>query len=586
MVKTLQENACRYDAESLVRTNQLISRTYDDLSRLTQIATPDNTITIGYDAVGNSLSVVDNDSSVGFSYDGLNRVETTSTVDLGHQPAITLTSTYNAVGNRTQLHDTAPGTTLYAYDLAGRLTALTTPASQTITLAYDASGRLDTISFPNGVVSDYGYDTQGRLNTLTHTLGVNPSFVDFGYTYNPVGNILSIVDQVTSLQTRTFAYDALQRLKSDGTTGTPESYDYDLTGNRTTSFLSTLHTHDDANRLLEDDQFTYTYDANGNLATKTDKTTSDVTTYTWDAQDQLVQITFPDTTTATYRYDGLGRRIEKNVNGSITRYIYDGEDIVLEYDGTNTFVARYSHGQQTDQPLAVQRAGVGFFYYHADHQGSITHLTDSSGLVANSYQYDSYGRTLTVSETLPQPFTYTGREFDNESGLYYYRARYFDSQTGRFLSEDPIRFRGGDQSLYVYVFNNPVNFGDPSGLQRSRREARNAEMFMGFQEGLTGKDNPTPSAPGLRRFREGGRAMGKAANELVEQLMGRTDEQLANPKSNSSDSGTGDCDSNPESIDQFDPIEPTPSFDPFADFPPSPISSPPVSPILLPLGFF
>jgi len=264
-------------------------------------------------------------------------------------------------------------------------------------------------------------------------------------------------------QTRTYTYDALQRLKTGGTTIAPETYEYDSVGNRTLSFLSTLHTHDDANRLLEDDQFTYTYDANGNVETRTDKTTTDVTTYTWDAQDQLIQIDFPDATSATYKYDGLGRRIEKNLNGSITRYVYDGQDILLAYDGTNTFVSRYSHGGQTDQPLAVQRAGVGFFYYQTDNQGSITHLTDSSGLIANTYQYDSYGRPLTLSETVPQPFRYTGREFDAESGLYYYRARYYDPNTGRFLSEDPSGNIFRDLSLYRYTFNNPINFRDPTG---------------------------------------------------------------------------------------------------------------------------
>jgi len=219
-----------------------------------------------------------------------------------------------------QLVDTAPGTTQYDYDLAGRLTTLTLPAGQAINLTYDLAGRLDIVFFPNGVVSDHNYDAQGRLNTLTHTSGTNgpnPSFASFGYTYNPVGNLLSVLDNFNAAQTRTFSYDALQRLRTGGTTGTPETYDYGPVGNRTASFLSTLHTHDDANRLLEDDTFTYTYDANGNLETKTDKVTSDVTTYTWDAQDQLIQITFPNTTTATYKYDGLGRRIEKNVNGTI-----------------------------------------------------------------------------------------------------------------------------------------------------------------------------------------------------------------------------------------------------------------------------
>jgi len=434
----LQENPCVYDEESLVQLNQVISRGYDDLSRLIRMQrldTLEEILGVQYDAVGNPTDVSDADSQVTFTYDGLNRVLTTTTANLGAQPVVTLTSTYDAVGNRTSLEDTAPGTTSYAYDLAGRLTSLITPFNQpttAISLAYDASGRLDVIIFPNGVVSDYGYDTQGRLNALTHTLGANPSFTDFGYTYNPVGNITAVLDQVTPTENRTFTYDGLQRLKTGGTAAVTETYDYDAVGNRTTSFLSTAHTYDDVNRLTADDQFTYTYDVNGNLETKTSiAVPTDVTTYYWDFQDQLTQIDFPGGTSATYNYDGLGRRIEKNVNGTITRYIYDGEDIVLEYDGTNTFVARYSHGDRTDQPLAVQKAGVGFFYYQADHQGSITHLTDSGGTIANSYVYDSYGRTLTLSETVIQPYTYTGREHDAESGLYYYRARYYDPTTGR-----------------------------------------------------------------------------------------------------------------------------------------------------------
>jgi len=474
--------------------SQLISRTYNDLSRLTTITTPDNTISITYDAVGNPLTVGDTDSLVTFTYDGNNRVLTEGTTNVGAQPAVTLTSVYNAVGDRTSLTDIASSTTSYVYDLAGRLTQLTMPASQVINLAYDPSGRIDSITFPNGVVSDYGYDTQGRLNALSHALGANPSFTDFGYTYNPVGNIFSIIDNVTSAQTRTFSYDALQRLKTGGTATTPGTYAYDLAGNRTTSFLSATHTHDDANRLLEDDDFIYTYDANGNLETKTSKVVpTDVTTYTWDAQEQLIQITFPDSTTASYAYDGLGRRIEKNVNGTITRYIYDGEDIVLEYDGTNTFRARYSHGDQTDQPLALQKAGA-FYFYHADHQGSITHLTRNlDGSIANEYRYDAYGNITLIQEAVIQPFTYTGREFDPESGLYYYRARYYDANTGRFLSEDPIGFAGGDQNLYRYVLNNPVNFVDPDGLIVKTVGEATGGFLLGTAESFTG--SPSEGVP-------------------------------------------------------------------------------------------
>ncbi len=104
-------------------------------------------------------------------------------------------------------------------------------------------------------------------------------------------------------------------------------------------------------------------------------------------------------------------------------------------------------------------------------------LTDSSGTIANSYVYDAYGRTLTVFESAPQPFTYTGRERDAESGLYYYRARYYDPQTGRFLSEDPIGFDAGDQNLYRYVQGDPVNLTDPDG--------QIANVVVGFGVGVT-----------------------------------------------------------------------------------------------------
>ena len=151
--------------------------------------------------------------------------------------------------------------------------------------------------------------------------------------------------------------------------------------------MATGQVHDLANRLLEDSNFTYTYDANGNLATKTDKATLQVTTYTYDAENQLIQVevfTLAGGTTpvmvAEYRYDALGQRIKKDVNGVITRYIYANEDIVAELDGANNLRAIYIHGPGIDEPLAVFRgAEGGLFVYHGDGLGSITHLTDAFG---------------------------------------------------------------------------------------------------------------------------------------------------------------------------------------------------------------
>ncbi len=235
--------------------------------------------------------------------------------------------------------------------------------------------------------------------------------------------------------------------------------------------------------MLDDANFTYAYDANGNLTTKTSKATGEVTTYTYDAENQLIRIelfTVAGGTTpvlvADYHYDALGRRIEKNVNGQITRYIYDNEDILFEVDGTGAARALYLHGPGIDEPLVVGRfgAGGGTFTYHADGLGSVTTLTDALGAPARTYTYDSFGQIVDQVGTVTNPYTYTGREFDPETGLFYYRARYYDPNSGRFLQEDPI---GGlipprmllllgalEESPYAFVQNNPVNFHDPLGL--------------------------------------------------------------------------------------------------------------------------
>jgi len=150
------------------------------------------------------------------------------------------------------------------------------------------------------------------------------------------------------------------------------------------------------------------------------------------------------------------------VVGAVTRYVYDNEDVVLEYDGSNVLQASYTHGQGIDEPLIMERGGNSLFY-HTDGLGSIVDLTDNLGAVVQSYVYDSFGNIVLQNGSLTNPFTYTGREFDSESGLYYYRARYYDASIGRFLQEDPTGLVGGI-NLYDYVFQNPINLVDPSGL--------------------------------------------------------------------------------------------------------------------------
>jgi len=280
-----------------------------------------------------------------------------------------------------------------------------------------------------------------------------------------------------------YVYDDLNRLTqaTRPLVGDPaETFVYDPVGNRLQRDGQTVNSaFDNANRLMDDTTFTYIYDLNGNLTQKTDKTTGEVTDFTWDVQNQLVKVekrpsagAIP-TQTIQYKYDAIGRRIQKDVDGTLTIYIYDDADILLEYDGANILQARYTHDQSIDEPILMNRGGVDYFY-HTDGLGSITELTDAMGTIVQSYIYDSFGNIqvfdqngalISPSGGIANPFTYTGRELDTETGLYYYRARYYDSRIGRFISEDRIGFAGDDVNLYGYVFNDPINLIDAFGLR-------------------------------------------------------------------------------------------------------------------------
>jgi RHS repeat-associated protein len=164
----------------------------------------------------------------------------------------------------------------------------------------------------------------------------------------------------------------------------------------------------------------------------------------------------------SFSYDPFGRRILRTAQNKTRVFAYDGDNIVEELKETGSPAIRYTQGLGIDEPLATTASGVTT-YYHADGLGSITSLSNASGTVVNSYEYDSFGRLTSRNETVSNTIGYTAREDDGQTGLYYYRARYYDPASGRFLTEDPIGFAEGI-NFFTYVRNNPVNITDPSGL--------------------------------------------------------------------------------------------------------------------------
>jgi len=204
----------------------------------------------------------------------------------------------------------------------------------------------------------------------------------------------------------------------------------------------------------------YTYNARGDLVQRA--VGSDAWTYDWDARSLLRRVTRNGAEVARFEYDPLGRRLEKVAGGATANYVYDGVDIVREtVSGGSTTTYGYIHGPGIDEPLARENVATGTLtYFHADGLGSIVKVTDTNGSVVLTRQYDAWGNLETGAAD--PGYAYTGREWDPETGLYYYRARYYDPKIGRFISEDPIGFLGG-VNLYAYVDNRPTEMIDPLG---------------------------------------------------------------------------------------------------------------------------
>ena len=247
--------------------------------------------------------------------------------------------------------------------------------------------------------------------------------------------------------------DNIDRLTSvaDAVNGN-ESYAFDGVGNRTASHLSHTYTHQPFTSYGDRN---VTKDANGNTVSKVEG--SKRWTYSWDYENRLTEA-WDRKTRVRYSYDALGRRVERNLGfgRERTRFTYDGDDVLL--DDANGTQTKYRNGPGIDNKLSL-KTGSAVSYFLADHLGSTNGLADSAGTLTATTGYDAFGtRRMRHSNSRNSPRVHSF------SGLYYYRARMYDPNLGRFISEDPIGFDGGDFNLYGYVRNNPISRTDPMGL--------------------------------------------------------------------------------------------------------------------------
>jgi RHS repeat-associated protein len=440
--------------------------TYDALQRITTKTYPGGATEIyTYDSRNNILTATNASISYTNTYDADNRLASVT-----DSRGDTISYQYDQAGNRTQM-TLLPGTAdqrviNYTYDDANRPATIAGPAG-TFTYGYDAAGRRSSLAYPNGVNASYTYDDAGKLTGLSY--GATGSFT---YSYDSVGNRLTKNNE-------TYHYDLIYRLAQTVAPYGTENFTYDAVGNRLTGpgAKDTGYLYNAGNQMTQGRKLQYGYDYDGNQTTKTIPAATDKSwTHTWDYENRLVKvekIKGTEKRTVTFTYDPFGRRIGKQLvtvidgttNTYTWSYLYDNDRIAMEiYTDATGVVTKtfYTQGPGIDEHLALERSGQ-FYYYHADGLGSVVTITNSAHNVIQNYQYDSFGM-ITPTTSFANNYTYTGREWDKETGLYYYRARYYDPMEGRFINKDPISFAGGDVNLYGYVLNNPLSLIDPIGL--------------------------------------------------------------------------------------------------------------------------
>lgn len=427
------------------RKGQTINYVYDALDRLTHKGYPDSTgVDYVYDLIGKIKQVTDPTGTYGFAYDNMGRLIGT-TSQYTFLPGSTFTNSYGYDAGSHRTSFTAPdgSTNTYQYDTLSRLSTLTSSLTGQFTFGYDALSRRTSFTRPNGVSTSYSYDSLSRLLSVLHQNGTT-TLDGATYTYDNAGNRTAKTNQLNTV-TEQYTYDPIYQLTqvTQGAT-TTESYSYDAVGNRLTSLGVPSYTYNSSNQLTSTSAAAYTYDNNGNTLTKT--ISGAITQYTWDFENRLTSVVLPGSGgTATFKYDPFGRRVQKAfTQGSTTtttNYAYDGANSAEEVDQNGNVLAGYTQGLGIDDPLSELRSGTSS-YYEEDGLGSVTSISSSTGLLGNTYLYDSFGNT-TATGTITNAFQYTGRDYDPETDLRYYRMRYYDVTVGRFLSEDPIGFSEG-----------------------------------------------------------------------------------------------------------------------------------------------
>lgn len=445
--------------------------TYDADQEMTGVSDPYATLTFTYDRDGRMLTMVTSGPGAG-------------------QPTVTLTYSYNQLGDETSVTDSLSpqGVISYAYDADQRITSITQSFGGTVgpqvTFGYDYASRLTSISRQIGtgstateVNTSIGYDAANRVVTMTDGVATYSGFGGGSWTTTPLSTYVYSYDDASRVTSEkdaeglySYTYDNADELTGVTENGTTvESYSYDKNGNRTETGYSTGVD----NEMTASPGYTYTYDNAGNLISDNNGTT--ITTYSYDYENRLTTVTTGGTVVAIYTYNALGQRIGVKDSGTQTWTVYDGPspdaNPYADFNGSGSLTTRYLfgpavvNGAVTTGILARTSAGGTTAWYLTDKLGSVRDIVDTSGNELDHIVYDSFGNIVTETNGgNGDRFKFAGMQYDLTTGQYFDHARWYNPLPGRFDIVDLMGISQYSLNPFVYTYNSPSQYVDINGL--------------------------------------------------------------------------------------------------------------------------